>query len=319
MFVYDKGIRLNGSSLWLDASRKVENCVVSHGHMDHAKKHRFILATDKTVHILKHRIGETRSQVLSFREPFDFDGYRVTLYPAGHILGSAQILIEANGRRLLYSGDFNLQNSSTAEPIDIPESDILIMECTFGRPKYSFPNREKIAQELLLFIEQALNCGQVPVIIGYALGKSQEAMKLIGDAGYHMAVHSSVAKLTRIYETYGIHFGNWESLDKEDFAGKVLMVTPQAAKNKFLERFERKRTLFLSGWAVDRGFKYRVKTDAVLPLSDHADFKGLIEYAAKVNASKIYTTHGFEEFALHLRSSGYDAQPLKQQKQIELF
>jgi len=319
MFVYERGIRLNGSNVWVDVGRKVETCIVSHGHMDHAKKHQLILATEKTIAILKNRIGLNDAHVLRYGEPFHLDGFSVTLYPAGHILGSAQVLIEMNGRRLLYSGDFNIAGSATAEPIEIPESDILIMECTFGKPHYRFPHRQQIEQQLVTFVERTFAAGKVPVVVGYALGKSQEAMKIIGAAGYAMAVHSAAAKMARIYEQYGIVFGDWQSLNKDDLHDKVLIVAHHVTKTRFLARMQNKRTLFLSGWAVDSGFRFRVRTDEALPLSDHADFPGLMRYAKQVNARQIFTTHGFDEFAYHLRQEGYDAQPLKKQAQLELF
>lgn len=320
MFIYEKGIRLNGTALWLDASKRVESCVVSHGHMDHARKHQLILATEKTLHILKYRIGKTRSTPLVFGQPVEVQGATVTLFPAGHILGSAQVLIEMNGRRLLYSGDFNIDGSSTAESIEVPESDILIMECTFGRPHYRFPERELLQHRLLTFVEQTLNRGQTPVVVAYALGKSQEAMKIIGDAGYKMAVHHSIAQMASVYEKYDVQLGDWQKLQKNDIAaGQVLIVAHHVTRHRFMQQINNRRTLYLSGWAVDPGFRYRVRTDEALPFSDHADFDGLIEYVRRVKPQQVYTTHGFDEFAFHLRQQGYNAQPLKKRKQLELF
>ncbi len=319
MFHYSNGIKLNGSSLWLDAQKAVDICCVSHGHLDHAKKHRKILATETTISFFNTRVGKTAGVALQFGKPFDFDGFKLTLFPAGHILGSAQVLVEMDRLRLLYSGDFNLINGATAEPIEIPQSDILIMECTYGRPFYRFPDRREVEGQLLEFVEQSIQSGATPVVIGYALGKAQEAMKILGDAGYRMSVHGSVARLANIYEHYGVRFGHWQKYNKDEIDGTILIVPPKAVRTRMVKRLTNKRTCFLSGWALHPETRYRRGVDAALPLSDHSDFEGLCEYAQRVNPKKIYTTHGFEDFAIHLRRAGFDAEPLRTEKQLSLF
>ncbi len=319
MFHFNKGIKINGTSLWLDAQKSVEVCCVSHGHMDHAKKHRQTIATNQTLRFMSIRAGQTQAVALEYQEPLEYDGCTITLFPAGHILGSSQILVEVDGFRLLYSGDFNLESSSSAEPIDIPESDILIMECTYGKPQYRFPRRSLVEEKLLGFVNRALKEAAVPVVVGYALGKAQEAMKILGDAGYELSVHGSIAQLAKIYEEFGVRFGQWEKYNKETMKGKVLVVPPSAVRTRMIKRIANKKSIFLSGWAVHPGTKYRYGVDEALPLSDHADFDGLIEYARRVNPKKIYTTHGFKEFAMDLRRLGFDAEPLQKVKQLSLF
>lgn len=319
MFSYDKGIKIRAIPLWLDAVRRVKACCVSHAHMDHAKRHELVIATNQTIRLFQKRVGRTRFHNVSFRTPFDFEGHQVTFFPAGHILGSAQILVERNGTRLLYSGDFNTRKSATAEEIVIPESDILIMESTFGRPRYRFPARDIVVGKLLDFVNDSLIMGKTPVVLAYALGKSQEAMKILGDAGFRMAVHGSIASLAKVYEEFGIDFGRWEKIRKKDLDGKVLIFPRATIDNRFLGRLENKRTVFLSGWAMDPRTKFRNKVDEALPLSDHADFEGLLEYVKKVNPRRIYTTHGFTEYAGYLRALGYDASELNPSAQLSLF
>ncbi|HEX9653872.1 MAG TPA: MBL fold metallo-hydrolase [bacterium] len=319
MFHFDKGIKLNGSSLWLDAQKSVDVCCVSHGHMDHAKKHRRILASPPTIQFFNTRIGKSNALPLEFKRALEFEGFKITLYPAGHIMGSSQILVEVDGCRLLYSGDFNLNNSATAEPIEIPQSDILIMECTYGQPFYRFPDRRLVEEQLLEFVEGTLHAGATPVVIGYALGKAQEAMKVLGDAGYPMSVHGSVARLARIYEQFGVRFGSWEKYKKDELDGKVLIIPPRAARTRMVKRLTQKRLVFLSGWALHPETKYRRGVDLALPLSDHSDFEGLVDYARRTGARKVYTTHGFTDFANHLRRLGLDAEPLRSQSQLSLF
>ena len=319
IFHYDKGIKIIGSQLWLDAHRSVEFCCVSHAHLDHAKKHGKVIATPETLFFLNQRIGKTGSVKLGYEEPCEFEGCKVTLFPAGHILGSAQTLVEVNGLRLLYSGDFNMRESAAAEPIIIPESDILIMECTFGKPIYKFPSRKQIEEQLISFVEKSIEDGFVPVVIGYVLGKSQEAMKILGDAGFEMSVHGSIARLAKTYEAFGIKLGKWDRYKKDELEGKVVVAPRTALKTRMLKNIARKRTVFLSGWAIHNGAKKRYGVDEILPLSDHADFAGLLEYIRQVKPKKIYTTHGPRAFAFYLRQLGYNAEPLQPAKQLELF
>ncbi|MFQ5677769.1 MAG: MBL fold metallo-hydrolase, partial [bacterium] len=222
MFHYDKGIKINGAALWLDAERRVEFCCVSHAHLDHARKHDLVIATEQTVTFLKQRLGKSKTVTLRYEEPYEFDGCKITLFPAGHILGSAQTLVETNGARLLYSGDFNMDDNVAAEPIKIPQSDVLIMECTFGKPQYRFPPRKQTEKKLVEFVSETLKQHAVPVVIGYVLGKSQEAMKILGEAGFEMSVHGSIARLAETYERYGIQLGRWHRYHKDEIAGKVL-------------------------------------------------------------------------------------------------
>jgi len=319
MFSYDKNLKITGAPLWLDATRRVDTCVVSHAHMDHARKHGLTLATPATLALLEKRIGLKRSASLNYGEPYEFGDTNITLFPAGHILGSAQVLVENHGHRLLYSGDFALVKALTAEPIQIPESETLIMESTFGQPRYRLPDRARVIQHLVDFVDAALSTRATPVVAGYALGKTQEVMKILGDAGYRLSVHGSVARLARVYEKFDVAFQPWEMFNRHDLEGKVVIVPRIALKSRQIQRIESKRTVFLTGWAVNPAIKHRYGVDEALPLSDHADFDGLLEYARRVRPKKIYTTHGHKDFALHLRNLGFDAEPLKRKKQLSLF
>ena len=319
MFSYDKHLKITGIPLWLDATRRVDACVVSHAHMDHARKHAMTLATAATLALLEKRIGLQRALVLTYGEAHEFCGTHITLFPAGHILGSAQVLVEIQGKRLLYSGDFALKKALTAEPIQIPESDTLIMECTFGRPRYRFPDRTEVIHRLVDFIESALAAGVTPVVAGYSLGKTQEVMKILGDAGYRLSVHGSVARLARVYQEHGVVFQPWENFNRNDLEGKVVVVPRIALKSRQIRRIENRRTVFLTGWAVNPAIRQRYEVDEALPLSDHADFDDLIEYVRRVRPRKIYTTHGHKDFSLHLRNLGFDAKPLSRKRQLSLF
>lgn len=321
MFIYDNAIRLLDSRLAFDARRRSELCCISHGHTDHIRLHDFVYATAATLAFMHARLGKKfRALAVAFDQPFEVDGYRLSFHPAGHILGSAQILAERAGQRLLYTGDFKLEESATAEPLQIQPCEILIMECTFGRPQYKFPPRAELVERLCEWLTRALRERSVPVIHAYALGKAQEAMKLLAQHGFKLCVHRDVMPFVRLYEKFGQEFGEVELLrSTSEVEGKVIIAPHNARENRLLKRILHRKTMLLSGWAVDHGFKYRSRVDEALPFSDHADFPALLEFVRRVNPKKIFTTHGPQEFAAYLRSLGYQAQPLEGTKQGELF
>ena len=320
MFTYNKSIRLRNSTLTLDARQYSEACCISHAHTDHIRTHRRVFATLPTIEFMKRRVRQVNATAANFNEPFVFDGYQITFVPAGHILGSAQILVERDGQRLLYSGDFKMGESTTAEPLQIVACEILIMECTFGHPRFQFPPREKMIARMCEWADAALRDGATPAVFAYALGKSQEAMKIFSDNGFALSVHPSILRLAKVYEHFGYHFGEVTPYHRhEPVANRVLIMPATARRTRQMEKLANKRTLYLSGWALEHNAKFRLGVDEALPLSDHADFPGLVEYVRRVNPKKIFTTHGPADFARHLRDLGYDAKPLDAPPQGELF
>ncbi|MCR4437740.1 MAG: MBL fold metallo-hydrolase RNA specificity domain-containing protein [bacterium] len=310
MFTYDRGIRLSGSELWLDAEHKVDFSYVSHGHADHLKSHNRIIATAPTARFFQQRQRQVQVQEVAYRQPFELDGFTIELYPSGHILGSSMILIERNGVSLLYTGDFKLRESATAESIQIPQADILIMECTFGKSEYRFLDRDTLIAGLVHFVEETLLWGAVPAVLAYSLGKGQEAMKLLGDHGFRVKAWPAMWELALIYREFGIEFRNCEPWDYGSLRGEVLVIPPQALRYRSVGSIPRLRTLLLSGWAADPAAKYRYGADEALPFSDHADFDELIEFVRKVRPKQVFTTHGFSEFPVYLRAEGFAAQEL---------
>ena len=316
MFLYDnKGIKIEGIELWLDARRKVPFSFISHGHSDHLKNHVKILATPATLCFHALRGKQTDVLELDFGSEFFLEDLKIQLFPAGHILGSAMIRIERNGVSLLYSGDFKLEPGLTAEAIQIPQADILIMESTYGNPDYMVQQtREDLVGEIIGFIEDCYVYNETPVILAYALGKTQEAMKIIGDRGYRAHVHSSAWRMAEIYRRFGTTFQNcrlWHGGPLQP--QEVLIIPPHLAGSRAMFNLFRYRTVFLSGWTKGLPTN-RWRADHVIPLSDHADFNGLVQFARTVNPQKIYTTHGFDQFPHHLRALGFDAEKLSMEE-----
>ncbi|PWT77707.1 MAG: DNA ligase, partial [Acidobacteria bacterium] len=240
------------------------------------------------------------------------------LLPAGHIFGSAQCLLFAGDETLLYTGDFKLRPGKSAEQAQWRQADTLIMETTFGLPRYRFPPTEYVVDQIVAFCRETIDDGRVPVLLGYSLGKAQEILCSLGGAGLTPMLHGSVYQMTRIYEAFGQSFCKYLRYKPSDVAGKVLICPPSANHSHMLENIPRKRVAMISGWAVDPNAVYRYQVDAAFPLSDHADYDELLHYVELVRPKRVLTLHGFAaEFARELRHCGIEAWSLSEENQME--
>jgi Cft2 family RNA processing exonuclease len=311
---YRDGLYLPDIDLWLDADGEREHCVISHAHSDHIAEHRAIVATPETARIFRHRIGETEVVTQRYGERRDYGRYALTFYPAGHCLGSAQILVEAEGERLVYTGDIKLRPNVAAEQAVVVPCDTLVMESTFGDPQYVFPPDVATFDRLYAAVDRAFSDARVPVVLAYALGKSQEALELLLRRGYRVSLHGSVWNVSEIYRELGVKFsGEYERYDREHLKGRVLIVPPGCRKQPMILNIERRYLVMLTGWAMSKSAPYMYKgVDLVLPLSDHADFDELVRLAKESGATRIITMHGAKKFASILRDMGLNAEHLAQ-------
>lgn len=320
MFEVDpNGIRISESQLYLDARKRVGLSFVSHAHTDHARRHGQVLATPATLSLMRLRHRKIAGVPLEYRQPQQMDDFTFELLPAGHVLGSAQIAVERAGVRLLYTGDFKPGKNKAATALEVRHADILIMESTFGAPQYVFPKEWEIIERLVRFIERCFQSGIVPIVMGYALGKSQEALKLLGDLDYQVSIHASIHPIVAIYEQHGISFKNYQLYQGEDLRERVLLIPPHLANSHAVNKIWRTRKLILTGWAIDPDAKYRYGADEALAFSDHADFNQLLEFVHQVQPEKVFITHGFDSFVHYLRKEGFNAELLEEKSQLSLF
>jgi putative mRNA 3-end processing factor len=236
------------------------------------------------------------------------------------VLGSAQIRVTRDGISLGYSGDLCTQPTDAAEPAEVMPCDVLVLESTFGLPRYVFPPKAEVLAAIRRFVDDALSDGATPVLLGYALGKAQEILKHLAERGYRCRAHPLVHGVNRVYEEMGVTFPGVRPLGPEGSErGEVVVCPPHLAGSSSMRGVRRRRTAVLTGWALDGGRHFR-GVDAAFPLSDHADFPSLVAYAKATGAGRIYTIHGqAEAFAAALRREGIRAQPLQEQFQLELL
>ncbi len=316
MFVYQQGLRLTVADLAIDTRRRHARAFVSHAHSDHIARHEYVLCTAPTAAFMEHRLGKRTVRIMEPGEPISWAGVTLTALPAGHCLGAAMLRVEADGRSLLYTGDFKLSPSATVAAAEPVRADILIMESTFGTPEYRMPPQEEVLARLDDLLRRTLESEAVPVIEAYSLGKGQEITRRLHELGYRVVQHPHVWAVSRIYESFGVKLGRYRQWDGAVEPGEVAVVPPRSR----LEIPRRRQVrVAVTGWAVDPAAKYRLGVDHALPLSDHADYDELLEMVERVAPRVVYCTHGSEDFVHRLQELGWDARPLGRFTQRRLF
>lgn len=325
LFQCDPDLRVSGTELYLDPGENRPFAVVSHGHADHIGRHRFFLATPPTAAFLRLRVDrKIEGRELQYFETHREGDREIRLLPAGHVLGSAMIQVRSEAGTLLYTGDFRLRRSRTAEAAVVEPADCLITESTYGDPFWRFPDRSVTEARLLEIVRSIRNRGDTPVILAYSLGKAQEAMAVLAEAGERCVVHPVVAAVSRIYEKFGVALGPWQTWSPQgsllgtstsDLRNAAVIIPPHMKRD--IRAVPRRKTIALTGWALDP--RRSQWTDHALPFSDHADFDELLELIDMARPSVVYTTHGSAPFARELRRRGIAAEFLRRRPQMRLF
>jgi len=335
-----KALYVEAIDLWIDSMQPRPRCYVSHGHSDHAREHATIVATPNTARICQARFARRAQQHAKlslfglpeppkppaafeehrYNEPWRYSEHVITLFSAGHVLGSSQLMIESAMGRFVYTGDFKLESSLTAEPPEVKRCDVVLMECTYGRPQYTFPPRAEVAGQMIAFARETLEDEAVPIFYAYSLGKAQEALAILGNGGIPLCVHEAIDTLCKVYESCGVELPQYERYDPANFASDRALVWPPSGRSlpKAL-RGKRVRTAILTGWTLDRGALFRYGADRGFALSDHADYPALLRYVELAQPKKVWLNHGWRDFAARLRRLGIDAEYLEEHAQLALL
>lgn len=334
--IAEKSLYVEDLDLWVDSMRTRSRCYVSHGHSDHARPHETVVTTPHNAEVCRVRFGAksrraTQASLLpeaapvafeehAYNEPWSEGEHRLTLYSAGHVLGSAQLMIEGARGSFVYTGDFKLGRAYTCEPAEVKKCDVVLMECTYGRPQYVFPSRDDVEDGMIAFALKALEDGVTPMFYAYSLGKAQEAMAILGKANVPLTVHGAVDTMARAYARCGVRLPQYEAYDADTFDGTRALIWPPAGKigPKAL-RDKPTRKAMLTGWSMNRGATYQYGADAAFALSDHADFPALLRYIELAEPKKVILNHGWRDFTHRLRRMGIDAEYLEEIQQLALF
>jgi len=306
-----RGVLLPELKLALDTSAPGFESIVSHGHGDHiAWDAQHVFATPETCDIIALRAPFLRTTPVPWREPTRIGRAKVTFHPAGHILGSALTLIEADGASLLYTADTKTRPSLTTPLAEFPQADELIVESTFGLPIYRFPDYAELGDRMAAWARAALAEGATPVFLGYTLGKSQEVLATLERRGVPTVAHGAIWNMCQVYERHGVRFPTTRPYAPGEVRGAALVVPGSFREHPMVLKLDH-RIGYCSGWALLSRSRTQRDADALFPLSDHADFPGLLDIVERVRPRRVYTNHGYADVLAHLLGKrGIPAAPL---------
>lgn len=297
----------------------VEHAIITHGHADHARAgHAHVYATAQTLDIMRVRYGEEHAEYthsLEYEETIHLGDGKLTFYPAGHILGSAQVLIEYKGQRLVHTGDFKRQADDTCEPFVPIPCDVFVTEATFGLPVFQHPSIEAETQKLLAsLVRLPEQCHLVGV---YALGKCQRLLMALRKLGYHKPVyiHGALVNLCNLYEQHGVELGELVEVaslpDLSILKGQIVLAPPSALSDRWSRKLPNVMTSMASGWMQIRARSKQKRAELPLIISDHSDWQDLITTIKQVNPKEVWVTHGREQALVHhAQQMGYKAKAL---------
>jgi Cft2 family RNA processing exonuclease len=304
----------------IDPHEPAPRAILSHAHADHAVPgHGEIWATPETAALYRRRHPEWRgcAREIVPGEVVESRGVRLTLHHAGHVLGSVQLRFDRGDDSLLYTGDFKRRRGRTAPAATAPRADTLLIETTFGLPVFRFPDTPELERAILETCREAIAAGETPVLLAYALGKAQEAAAILETAGIPAVLHGAAWKLLPEYRAAGIPLSNARAYEEgPPRPGEALIVPPNCVRQPIVRKLKARRIAYLSGWARREASRAEFDADALIPISDHADFEGLLAHVAEVAPRRIVTMHGFAaDFARILAARGLDAEILPERRE----
>jgi putative mRNA 3-end processing factor len=309
-----RGLYCAAGDFYVDPWQPVERAVITHGHSDHARpgSARYLCAAPGAP-VLRARLGaEATLETLAYGEAITIGGVRVSLHPAGHVLGSAQVRVEAGGEVWVVSGDYKLEPDPTCAPFEPVRCDTFVTESTFGLPIYRWSDPAQVFESINAWWRGNANAGRASVLFAYAFGKAQRILASIDASIGPILVHGAVDTLDRAYAEAGVALPEARvaiELEKGyDVAGALVVAPPSAQSTPWLRRFGDYSDAFASGWMAIRGARRRMAVDQGFVLSDHADWPGLNRAIDATGARRVFVTHGHSQPLVQwLAERGLDA------------
>ncbi|NNC72835.1 MAG: ligase-associated DNA damage response exonuclease [Sphingomonadaceae bacterium] len=298
-----EGIYVPAADLWIDPSRPKERALVTHGHADHARGgHGEVWATPETLAIMDVRYGEQTARPVSYGEVFDFGDVQASFVPAGHVLGSAQIVLDHGGERVVVSGDYKRRPDPTCPPFEPVPCDIFITEATFGLPVFRHPDTPGEVAKVLDTL--AANPDRCVLVGAYALGKAQRVICELRDTGHDapIYIHGALQRLCDLYREFGVDLGELlpaTDTPKEEMRGAIVIAPPGALNDRWSRRLPEPITAMASGWMRIRQRARQRNVELPLIISDHADWDELTGTLEELRPREVWVTHGREDALVH--------------------
>jgi len=298
---HPQGLYITPAGVWIDPARPVERALVTHGHSDHARGgHSEVMATEPTLAMMNLRYGRSERTIpVGYGESLDLGGgVRATFASAGHVLGSAQILLEHAGERIVVTGDYKRRPDPTCVPFQPVHCDVLVTEATFGLPVFRHPPIEQEVARLLATL--AANPGRCVLVGAYALGKTQRLIAELRQGGWHEPIylHGAMERMCRLYEEFHVELGDLRlvaGIPKGALAGQIVLCPPSALNDRWSRRLPDPITAMASGWMRVRQRARQRNVELPLVVSDHADWAELTGTIAELEPQESWITHGRED------------------------
>lgn len=311
----DSGLSCAAGDFFIDPWKPVKRAVITHAHADHAREGaEAILCTRQTHEILKTRFETLPPvQIVEYGERVNLNGVTVSLHPAGHVLGSAQVRVEHRGEVWVFTGDFKRAADPTCAPFEPVRCDALITEATFGLPIYRWDPTELVIEDIRRWWQLNREAGRAAVLFCYTLGKAERILaELAQRTEDPVFIHGSLSAMLEVYRAEGIRMLPTEVVVEQkkgtSFAGALVLAPISARGTVWMRRLGDFRPAFASGWMRLRGPRRQRSFDRGFALSDHADWPALLETVRESGATRVRTTHGYSEQLAHaLRDQGVDA------------
>jgi putative mRNA 3-end processing factor len=307
-----KGLYCRPGGFHIDPYAGAKRAIITHGHSDHARPgHEYVLATAETLAVMTTRLGtaaQRGTQQAAYGERLKIGEVTVTLYPAGHVLGSAQILIEWKGARAVVSGDYKRGADPTCARFELVPCDLFVTEATFALPVFQHGDA---AEEVAKLLKSRARFPERAHVVGvYGLGKCQRVIALLRAQGYDRPIylHGALAECCALYESFGVKLGELKSATgapREELKGEIVLAPPSAIADRWSRRLPDPVTAFASGWMRVRARARQQGVELPLVISDHADWRELTGTIAETGAGEVWVTHGREDALLHhIESTG---------------
>lgn len=320
----NKGIYCPKGDFFIDPWKPVKLAVTTHGHADHAKTgNEAYLCHELTKPILLHRLGpDLKIQTLAYGEQIQINGINLTLFPAGHVIGSAQVRLEYKGEICVISGDYKIAYDGISTAFEPVKCHTFVSESTFGLPIYNWLPQEEVFDQIKGWIGDNHQQKKTSILTAYSLGKAQRLMKGLSDTGQKLYVHTAIANLNEAFVKAGLELPKTirisPEISKSELQEGIVIVPPAVADGSWIKTLIRPVTGVCSGWMQVRAARRWRSSDAGFALSDHADWPGLLSAIKATAAEKIYVTHGYTAiFSKYLNEIGIAAEEVKTAYGIE--
>ncbi|MEO6232370.1 MAG: ligase-associated DNA damage response exonuclease [Ferruginibacter sp.] len=315
----DKGLYCPQGNFYIDPWKPVDNAIITHGHSDHARSgsNKYLCHT-LTKPILQLRLGEGNYQSTKWYETHFINGVKVSLHPAGHIIGSSQVRVEYNGDVWVFTGDYKTEDDGISGAYEPVKCNTFITESTFGLPIYKWQPQQQIYSDIQKWVLQNQQEEKTSVLIAYSLGKAQRVMDALKDITDTVYVHGAIYNMQQVMDTLGFHFVNVKRVTpettKQELKNAIVIAPPSADGTPWMKKFTPYRVGVCSGWMRVRGNQRRRNADKGFALSDHCDWEGLLSSVKATGAEKVFVTHGFQAaFSKYLNENGIAADEVKTQ------